>query len=59
MPAEGALEVSCLKFPNLDGAVLRAGGQGGVLWMEGESGDVGFVSFEFQFGWGDWYVCIF
>lgn len=44
MSAEGSLKIAGLELPNLDGAVLRTGGKRGVLWMEGECGDVGLMS---------------
>lgn len=59
MSLEGALEVSGLELPDLDGAVLGGGGDLGVLGVEGESGDVGLVAFEFEFGRGFREIHIF
>lgn len=52
MSLEGALEVSGLEFPDLDGAVFRGGGDLGVLRVEGECGNVGLMAFEFELGRG-------
>ena len=52
MPLEGALKVSSFEFPNFDGSVFSRSGELGVLGVEGERGDVAFVSPKFVLGWG-------
>jgi hypothetical protein len=53
MAAKCSLQVSCLKLPNLYGAVLGAGRQGRILRMKGKSSNIGFMAFKLKFRWGD------
>ena len=51
MAAEGSFKVACIEFPHLDGAILGAGGELGVLGMEGESSDDSLVTAHLILGW--------
>lgn len=51
MALEGSLELTGLEFPDFDGAVFGGRGDLGVLGVEGKTGDVALVPFQFEFGW--------
>ena len=51
MSFEGAFEITCLKLPDFDGSVFGGGGELGVLRVEGQTGNVGFVPFQLEFRW--------